>query len=255
MNNFLYQPEENEQKKYTLDDLNQAVEDDGNGGGESVLGGGVWGSVANAAKTGNTTEMQQKLAKLSEMKQKQSAQFQQKQMINRGGQAPGSQHQNGGLISLDQMNLDRPDDSQNYDPFYNPINGGTYTAESGIELKAQNQYMDKETAQRQSFWSPENQEAAKSKEQEVQRDELDDLEEIEDMGSMDQPQQRNFQPQNYPEQKPEIVQDQETKQPQFRGVIATEVDNDTQQQNAAKKKKKKKKKAEDMMNKINDQLA
>jgi hypothetical protein len=59
-------------------------------------------------------------------------------MLNRGGQAPGAQASNGGLISLDQMNLDRQDESQNYDPFYNPINGGGQTAESGIELKAQN---------------------------------------------------------------------------------------------------------------------
>jgi hypothetical protein len=67
-------------------------------------------------------------------------------MINRGGQVPGSQVGDGGLISLDQMNLDRGDESLNYDPFYNPINGGAYNAESGIELKAQNQYMDKDTA-------------------------------------------------------------------------------------------------------------
>lgn len=53
------------------------------------------------------------------------------------------------------MNLDRGDESLNYDPFYNPMNGGTYNAESGIELKAQNAYMDKDTAQRQQFWSPE----------------------------------------------------------------------------------------------------
>ena len=46
------------------------------------------------------------------------------------------------------MNLDRKDESTNFDPFYNPMNGGTYTAESGIELKAQNAYMDKDTAQR-----------------------------------------------------------------------------------------------------------
>ena len=60
-------------------------------------------------------------------------------MINRGGNAPGAQVQDGGLISLDQMNLDRKDESLNFDPFYNPLNGaGTYTAESGIELKAQN---------------------------------------------------------------------------------------------------------------------
>jgi hypothetical protein len=44
------------------------------------------------------------------------------------------------------MNLDRGDESLNFDPFYNPINGGAYNAESGIELKAQNQYMDKDTA-------------------------------------------------------------------------------------------------------------
>ena len=46
------------------------------------------------------------------------------------------------------MNLDRGDESLNFDPFYNPINGGTYNAESGIELKAQNQYMDKDTAKK-----------------------------------------------------------------------------------------------------------
>lgn len=67
-------------------------------------------------------------------------------MLNRGGQAPNGTELNGGLISLDQMNLDRGDESLNYDPFYNPINGGQYNAESGIELKAQNQYMDKDTA-------------------------------------------------------------------------------------------------------------
>jgi hypothetical protein len=56
--------------------------------------------------------------------------------------------QEGGLISLDQMNLDKKDETTNFDPFYNPINGGAYAAESGIELKAQNAYMDKDTAQR-----------------------------------------------------------------------------------------------------------
>ena len=71
-------------------------------------------------------------------------------MLNRGGPAPaGAVVQEGGLISLDQMNLDKKDESTNFDPFYNPINnGGTYAAESGIELKAQNAYMDKDTAQR-----------------------------------------------------------------------------------------------------------
>jgi hypothetical protein len=57
-----------------MDDLNNAIEEDGNEG-SSALGGGVWGSVANAAKTGNTSEMQQKLAKLSEMKKQQTAQY------------------------------------------------------------------------------------------------------------------------------------------------------------------------------------
>lgn len=125
--------------------------------------------------------MQEKLAKMAEMKKQQAAQFQQKQLLNRGGPAPaGAVVQEGGLISLDQMNLDRKDESLNFDPFYNPINGGTYTAESGIELKAQNAYMDKDTAQRQSFWSPENQEAQK-KQEAPKQDDLDDLEEIEDM--------------------------------------------------------------------------
>jgi hypothetical protein len=40
-----------------MDDLNNAIEEDGNEG-SSAIGGGVWGSVANAAKTGNTNEMQ-----------------------------------------------------------------------------------------------------------------------------------------------------------------------------------------------------
>lgn len=40
--------------------------------------------------------------------------------------------------------------------------------------------MDKDTAQRQSFWSPENQEAAQ-KQEEAPKDDLDDLEEIEDV--------------------------------------------------------------------------
>ena len=70
MNNFLYQPEEDQPKKYTMDDLNDAI---GEGEGSAGLGGGVWGSVANATKTGNTSEMQLKLAKLNEMKKQQAA--------------------------------------------------------------------------------------------------------------------------------------------------------------------------------------
>jgi hypothetical protein len=65
MNNFLYQNQDNQPKKYTLNDLNDAL---GEEGGSSAIGGGVWGSVANAAKSGSTQEMQQKLAKLQEMK-------------------------------------------------------------------------------------------------------------------------------------------------------------------------------------------
>ena len=56
------------------------------------------------------------------------------------------QDQNGGLISLDQMNLDRGDESNNYDPFYNPMSSNIGQPESGIELKAQNQFMGKDTA-------------------------------------------------------------------------------------------------------------
>ena len=54
MNNYLYQPDD-QSKKYTMDDLNGAVEENED---SSALGGGVWGSVANATKTGNTSEMQ-----------------------------------------------------------------------------------------------------------------------------------------------------------------------------------------------------
>jgi hypothetical protein len=50
-----------------MDDFNNAIEEDGNED-YTPLSGNVWGSVANATKTGNTTEMQQKLAKFSEMK-------------------------------------------------------------------------------------------------------------------------------------------------------------------------------------------
>ena len=60
MNNFMYQPED-QPKKYTFDDLNGAVSDDDD---NNAAGGNVWGSVANATKTGNTSEMQQKLAKM-----------------------------------------------------------------------------------------------------------------------------------------------------------------------------------------------
>ena len=42
-----------------MDDLNDAIEENGDGNKvTSAIGGGVWGSVANAAKTGNTSEMQ-----------------------------------------------------------------------------------------------------------------------------------------------------------------------------------------------------
>lgn len=57
MNNFLYQPDE-QPKKYTMDDLNDAIGEDAKESENGGLGGGVWGSVANAAKTGNTSEMQ-----------------------------------------------------------------------------------------------------------------------------------------------------------------------------------------------------
>jgi hypothetical protein len=41
-----------------LDDLNDAIgENTENGGSSAIGGGGLWGSVATAAKTGNTSEM------------------------------------------------------------------------------------------------------------------------------------------------------------------------------------------------------
>lgn len=107
------------------------------------------------------------------------------------------------------MNLDRGDESQNYDPFYNPMNGGSTAVDTGIELKAQNQYMGKDTAQKQQFWSPEGQEVPKTNE--PQKDELDDLEALEDFSLQEsQPKNigvRSFQPQNYPGAKPEDPQD------------------------------------------------
>ena len=54
-----------EPKKYTIDDLNGAVNDEQE---KPAIGGGVWGSVAQAAKTGNAGDMQEKLAKMAEMK-------------------------------------------------------------------------------------------------------------------------------------------------------------------------------------------
>lgn len=57
-----------EPKKYTIDDLNGAVNDDLE---KPAIGGGVWGSV----NTGNAGDMQEKLAKMAEMKKQQAAQF------------------------------------------------------------------------------------------------------------------------------------------------------------------------------------
>ena len=50
MEDFLYQGQEEEKKKYTLDDLNNAGDADDNGAPK-----GLWGAVANTAATGNTT--------------------------------------------------------------------------------------------------------------------------------------------------------------------------------------------------------
>ena len=55
------------------------------------------------------------------------------------------------------MNLDRGDNGTNFDPFYNPLNNNSNNYGPGIELQAQDKYMGKETAHRQSFWSPEAQ--------------------------------------------------------------------------------------------------
>lgn len=69
----------------------------------------------------------------------------------------------GGLMSLEEMKLDNTDnDTSNFDPFYNPNAGVTnFTNTNQIELKAQNQYMGKETGVKQQFWSPENNQAEK----------------------------------------------------------------------------------------------
>ena len=94
---------------------------------------------------------------------------------------------NHGLQTLEQMNLDRGDDTHNFDPFYNPLSqGSNNNMNNGMELQASNQFMGKQTAERQTFWSPENEKAQKQQErkiiEQVQNDvdDLDDLEEIQD---------------------------------------------------------------------------
>jgi hypothetical protein len=57
MDNFLYQSKVIPPNKYTLDDLNNAIDYDGNEGSTAIGGDNVWGSLANATKTGNTSEM------------------------------------------------------------------------------------------------------------------------------------------------------------------------------------------------------
>lgn len=63
MSNFDDQP-----KKYTMDDLNGAIGEDAPSTQSAGLSNGLWGSTATAIKTGNTTDMQEKLAKMQEMK-------------------------------------------------------------------------------------------------------------------------------------------------------------------------------------------
>ena len=55
-------------KKYTMDDFNGAIGDDASGTQSAGMANGLWGSTATAIKTGNTTDMQEKLAKMQEMK-------------------------------------------------------------------------------------------------------------------------------------------------------------------------------------------
>ncbi len=52
------------------------------------------------------------------------------------------------------MGLDNKDnfESQNYDPYYNPMATGAPTA--GIELQAQNTYMGKDTSQKLAMHQP-----------------------------------------------------------------------------------------------------
>ena len=58
-------------------------------------------------------------------------------------------------MTLEQMKLDRGDEQTNYDPFYNP--GGVGAQQTGIQLEAQNAFMNKDTAQKLKFQSPDQQ--------------------------------------------------------------------------------------------------
>lgn len=52
---------------------------------------------------------------------------------------------NHGLQTLEQMNLDRGDDTHNFDPFYNPLAQGleNIMKRQSLELQAANQFMGK----------------------------------------------------------------------------------------------------------------
>lgn len=60
-------------KKYTMGDLQMAIGEDDAGTQSAGMNNGLWGSTATAIKTGNTTDMQEKLAKMQEMKKQQAA--------------------------------------------------------------------------------------------------------------------------------------------------------------------------------------
>lgn len=66
-----------------------------------------------------------------------------------------------------------------YDHFNPNMGIATDQGKTGLSLKAQNQYMGKETTEKHQMWTPEEQKAAAQKQQfNNNLDDLDDLEEV-----------------------------------------------------------------------------
>ena len=110
------------------------------------------------------------------------------------------------MDALEDMNLDRGDDSGVIDMF-NPMS--QETRGTGIQLQAQNQFMGKNTAHKQQFWTP-NQGKEEKKEQLPPDDQLDELDDLEDMNlnQVEQPQTYEAVPPRNNTYQPEPVEDE-----------------------------------------------
>ena len=126
--------EQNGQHRYTLDDLNAAVNNEpapyGYNADLQQPGDppqNIWGSISKAATEGpqgvSKQEISQKLAKMNELKMKQKQQFQEKQGKIIGADVQAQTKGNGGMMRLEDMHLDNEDNTegQNFDPYFNPM--------------------------------------------------------------------------------------------------------------------------------------